>query len=89
MFYFKSFLLRSFWFLKEFLFQFSSQPNQNFSDSVSKAYENTIKNYHNWLIQSMFTMAMGSLPKTDDFLRDLALDPEEYLANKEMFNNKV
>jgi hypothetical protein len=34
-------------------------------------------------------MAMGGMPKTDDFLRDLALDPEEYLANKEQFNKQV
>lgn len=37
----------------------------------------------------MFSMAMSGLPKTDDFLRDITLDPNEYLDNKELFREQV
>jgi hypothetical protein len=60
---------RSFWFLREFLHQFSTQPNPNLTNSVSKAYDITLSRYHNWFIRGVFSIAMGGLPKTDDFLR--------------------
>jgi pleckstrin family protein A (phosphoinositide binding specific) protein 8 len=82
-------LCRAVWFIREFIHEFSKSVNPEMGNCVYFAYQNTLKQYHNWVVRSIFSLAMRSLPTKDDFLKGLATKPEDYLNNKTLFEKQI
>lgn len=64
----------------EFILQFLSEihgGNENLADCASKAYGRTLKQYHNWLVQKVFAVAVRAMPSMKTFRRDLAPSPND------------
>jgi hypothetical protein len=55
-----------------------AQANQaeELSASFTKAYEGTLKKFHNFVVKGVFTVAMKACPYRKDFYSKLAADPE-------------
>lgn len=59
------------------------------SECVHLSYQNTLKQYHNFVVRSIFSLAMRSLPTKEEFYKRLVADQSVYLDNKEKFENQV
>lgn len=82
-------LKRALWFLKEFLYEFSKSEKPDLTECVYLSYQKSLRQYHNWVVRSIFSLAVRSLPTTDLFLQGLAIDPEVFLSNKKDFERYV
>lgn len=64
----------------EFILSFLSEihsGNDNLADCATKAYNGTLKRYHNWLVQKVFAFAVLAMPSMRTFKRDLAPSPKD------------
>ena len=75
--------------MKEFLSEFSVKPDPIMTECVNAAYQNTLRQYHNWVVRGIFSLAVRSLPLKDDFLKGLAVKPDDYINNKPTFEKQV
>jgi pleckstrin family protein A (phosphoinositide binding specific) protein 8 len=82
-------LRRAIWFLKEFMHEFTLRFNPDIGDCVNGAYNNTLKQYHNWVVRSIFSLAVRSVPTKEDFLKTLAINHDDFLNNKKAFEKQV
>lgn len=82
-------LKRAIWFLKEFMVEFSSKEKPDLTECVYLSYQNSLRQYHNWVVRSIFSIALRSLPTTDTFLQGLANDPQNYLNDKKEFERQI
>lgn len=82
-------LRRGIWFLREFMYNFVNSYDPNISECVYVSYQYTLKQYHNWVVRSIFSLAMRSLPTTDDFLKGMAINQIDYNTNKQRFLYQV
>jgi len=78
-------LKRAICFLKEFLLEFSNKEQPNLNELIYLSYQRSLRQYHNWVVRSIFSIAVRSLPTTDVFLQTLAIDPKCYLNDKKNF----
>lgn len=81
-------LKRAIWFLREFLYEFSNKEDPDMAMCVYESYQRTLRQYHNWVVRSIFSLAMRSLPTKESFLEGLAVDGQDYLKNKQLFENQ-
>ncbi|KAL7752730.1 hypothetical protein RI367_001732 [Sorochytrium milnesiophthora] len=51
-----------------------SESTQELSESFTKSYEETLKQYHNMLVRPVFTLAMKACPYRKDFYEKLGKD---------------
>lgn len=58
-------------------------------ECVNISYQNTLKQYHNFVVRSIFSLAMRSLPSKDEFFKRLIADHTIYMENKERFEKQV
>lgn len=77
------------WFLREFLHEFSKSHDSEMSKCVNISYQNTLKQYHNFVVRSIFSLAMRSLPSKEEFYRRLVADHAIFLENKVVFERQV
>ena len=75
--------------MREFLKEFSSKDDPNMSECVLNSYHNTLKKYHNWVVRSIFSIAMSALPSKEDFLYELAVEKSDFVNNKKIFEHQV
>jgi hypothetical protein len=80
---------RAIWFLREFLYEFSSRKIPEIADCIYTSYQKTLRQYHNWVVRSIFSLAMRSLPTTSAFLEGLATHNQDYLNNKDLFLEQI
>jgi hypothetical protein len=59
------------------------------TDCVCVAYQNSLKMHHNWVVRSIFSIALRSLPTTEKFVCGLANDPNDFLLNKKEFHLQI
>jgi hypothetical protein len=76
-------------FLREFLHEFSRKQDPDLTECVCISYQNSLKQYHNWVVRSIFSIALRSLPTKENFLQGLANDPDEFVRNKEEFEIQI
>ncbi|CAF0867224.1 unnamed protein product [Brachionus calyciflorus] len=82
-------LRRAVWFLREFLSNFSKSMDSVMSECVHISYQKTLKQYHNFVVKSIFSLAMRALPSKDEFYKRLVADHSVYLNNKSQFEHQV
>lgn len=82
-------LKRAIWFLREFLYEFSNREKPDLSECVYISYQKSLRQYHNWVVRSIFTLALRSLPSTELFLQGLAIEPHIFLKDKKEFENQI
>jgi pleckstrin family protein A (phosphoinositide binding specific) protein 8 len=82
-------LRRAIWFLQEFMREFTLRFNPDIGECVNGAYSNTLKQYHNWVVRSIFSLAVRSVPTKEDFLKTLAINQQDFLDNKKAFEKQV
>lgn len=82
-------LKRAVWFLREFLHEFSRKEEPDMSECVYESYQKSLRQYHNWVVRSIFSLAMRSLPSKESFLEGLAVNNQDFLKNKKLFENQV
>ena len=75
--------------MREFLFEFSNKFENDMTGCVYKAYELSLKQYHNWVVKGIFSLATRALPNKDDFLKGIAVSGNDYLSNRSLFENQV
>lgn len=51
---------------------------------AKKAYENSLKKYHGWMVQGVFSLAMKAVPYKKDFMKALGPDTTEEVILGEM-----
>lgn len=64
----------------EFILNFLSEihgGNENLADCATKAYNGTLKQYHNWIVQKLFAVAVHAMPSLRTFKRELAPSPKD------------
>lgn len=64
----------------EFILHFLSEihgENGDLSDCAHKAYSKTLKQYHGWFVQRIFSLAVRAMPSMKTFKRDLAPSPQD------------
>lgn len=59
------------------------------SECVHFSYQKTLRQHHNFVVRSIFSLAMRSLPTKEEFYKRLVNDHSVYLDNKEQFENHV
>jgi len=52
-------------------------PNEELADSFKKAYDDTLKQYHNFLVKNVFSLAMKACPYRKDFYQKLGSDQDK------------
>jgi pleckstrin family protein A (phosphoinositide binding specific) protein 8 len=83
-------LRRAVWFLREFMYNFvTAQYEPDINECVYVSYQYTLRQYHNWVVRSIFSLAMRSLPSKEDFLKGMAINAKDYLNNKREFHMQV
>ncbi len=80
---------RAICFLREFLREFSSKEKPDLNDCVYQSYQLSLRQYHNWVVRSIFSLAVRSLPTTESFLQGLAIDPQVFLDDKSEFERLI
>ncbi|KAG4304577.1 hypothetical protein PORY_001970 [Pneumocystis oryctolagi] len=68
-------LIRSFAFTSHALHRSIKNEDEELSISFSKAYDVTLKKHHSFFVRPIFTMAMKSCPRRNDFYSKLCSDP--------------
>ena len=53
------------------------------------AYTKTLKQYHNWVVRGIFSLALRSVPGKENFLACLSVDPNDFYNNPEGFEKQV
>ncbi|CAF4045440.1 unnamed protein product, partial [Rotaria sordida] len=84
-------LKRAFEFLSNFLHEFGI-GDKTLADSVSKAYEQSLRKYHGILARSVFSFALRVVPNNTEFLRSLAIhsnDASENLFKQQIFKEML
>jgi len=51
---------------------------------AKKAYENSLKKFHGWMVQGIFSLAMKAVPYRKDFMKALGPDTTEDVILEEM-----
>jgi hypothetical protein len=59
------------------------------SDSIHLAYTKTLKQYHNWVVRGIFSLALRSVPGKENFLACLSVDPNDFYNNPDGFEKQV
>ncbi|XP_046841482.1 glycolipid transfer protein-like isoform X3 [Xenia sp. Carnegie-2017] len=64
---------------------------QDLTKCAKKAYESTLKKYHGWMVQSIFSLAMKAVPYRKDFIKKLGngLDESDVLTEMRVFVNEL
>ncbi|KAJ3807160.1 glycolipid transfer protein domain-containing protein [Lentinula lateritia] len=68
-------LLRGLAFTCTALLNAQANENEELSVAFTKGYERTLKQYHNFLVKGIFSVAMKACPYRKDFYAKLASDP--------------
>ncbi|KAI8993931.1 het-c2 protein [Trametes punicea] len=68
-------LLRGLSFTCKALQSAQANPTEELSTAFSKAYEETLKKFHNFVVKGIFSVAMKACPYRADFYSKLASDP--------------
>jgi pleckstrin homology domain containing family A member 8 len=86
-------LKRAIWFFKEIFNEILNQDpddiEHNLKDLIHSSYSKTLQKYHNWVVRSIFTLAMRTLPTREQFMTNLAINKQEYLDNKIQFEKQI
>lgn len=64
----------------EFILNFLSEihgGNENLADCATRAYNGTLKQHHNWLVQKIFALAVRAMPSMKTFKHELAPSPKD------------
>ena len=69
--------------------EFSEREKPDLTECICASYQKSLRQYHNWVVRSLFSLALRSLPSTDTFLLTLAIEPECYLSDKEEFERHI
>ncbi|KAF9228875.1 het-c2 protein [Gyrodon lividus] len=72
-------LLRGLSFTHQALHAAQSDPNTELAKAFTKGYQGSLKQYHNFVVQGVFSLAMKACPYRKDFYAKLASDPNEGL----------
>ena len=75
--------------MQEFLMEFSNKFENDMTGCVYNAYDRSLKQYHNWVVKSIFSLATRALPTKDDFLKGIAASRTDFLSNRSLFENQV
>jgi hypothetical protein len=75
-------LRRALWFLGEYMQEFSRSYTSIPSECLYAAYQLTLRQYHNWVVRGIFSLAMRSMPSNEDFIKSLLVSPEDLTRNK-------
>ncbi|KAN0066433.1 hypothetical protein ACQY0O_000527 [Thecaphora frezii] len=70
-------LLRGLDFTAKALRRSVSDPSEELSASFTKAYEDSLKKYHSFVIRPVFSLAMKACPYRKDFFAKLGSPPEK------------
>ncbi|XP_046841662.1 UNC5C-like protein isoform X1 [Xenia sp. Carnegie-2017] len=64
---------------------------QDLTKCAKKAYESTLKKYHGWMVQSIFSLAMKAVPYRKDFIKKLGngRDENDVLTEMRVFVNEL
>ncbi|CAB3992809.1 glycolipid transfer -like [Paramuricea clavata] len=62
---------------------------EDLTKCAKKAYEGTLKKYHGWMVQSIFSLAMKAVPYRKDFMQKLGQDESVVLAEMAEFVNEL
>ncbi|XP_028416687.1 glycolipid transfer protein-like [Dendronephthya gigantea] len=57
---------------------------QDLTKCAKAAYEGTLKKYHGWMVQSIFSLAMKAVPYRKDFIQKLGNGQDESVVLAEM-----
>ncbi|CCJ30768.1 unnamed protein product [Pneumocystis jirovecii] len=68
-------LIRSFAFTSCALHRSMENEKEELSTSFSKAYDETLKKHHSFLVRPIFSMAMKNCPRRDAFYSKICSDP--------------
>lgn len=68
-------LLRGLEFTYKALLRSLKNPAEELSDSFSKAYEDSLKKFHSFVVKPIFNLAMKACPYRKDFYASLGGDP--------------
>ncbi|KAF8647061.1 hypothetical protein AX16_006896 [Volvariella volvacea WC 439] len=69
-------LLRGLEFTCKAMYTFLSNPALPLSDAFSKAYEDSLRAFHNFVVRSAFSVALKACPTRQQLLQSLTADPE-------------
>jgi hypothetical protein len=58
-------------------------------DCIQKGYAKTLKQYHNWVVRGIFSLALRSVPSKDNFFVGLSLDSSDFYNNPVEFEREV
>eukprot|EP00181_Compsopogon_caeruleus_P002275 CAMPEP_0184681508 /NCGR_PEP_ID=MMETSP0312-20130426/4498_1 /TAXON_ID=31354 /ORGANISM="Compsopogon coeruleus, Strain SAG 36.94" /LENGTH=214 /DNA_ID=CAMNT_0027132409 /DNA_START=98 /DNA_END=742 /DNA_ORIENTATION=+ len=64
-------LKRTLQFIVRLFYYLSNLDDSSLSDCAAKAYEETVRPCHNFILQAMFHAAIASLPSRESFMQDL------------------
>ena len=82
-------LCRALWFLSEYMNEFSRSHASIPSECLYMAYQETLKQYHNWVVRGIFALTMRSCPSKDDFVKSLITNPENYMEKKYEYTTMI
>lgn len=72
------------WFLREFCRDFI-KPNSDIYEAMQKSYSRTLKQYHNWVVRGIFSLALRSAPTKDGLYIGFSIDQNDFYNNREEF----
>jgi hypothetical protein len=75
-------LRRALGFIAEYMHEFSRSYTSIPSECLYAAYQLTLRQYHNWVVRGIFSLAMRSMPTNEDFIKSLLASPDDYNHNK-------
>jgi pleckstrin homology domain containing family A member 8 len=82
-------LKRAIWFLREFFHELIYAKNGEINACIAKSYELTLKQYHNWIVKGIFSIALKAVPTRENFFRGLSLKETNTDENCPSFQQKV
>ena len=82
------FCFRAVWFLREVFYELTTSKSPS-ANCITASYQRTLRQYHNWVIRGIFSLALGSLPAKESFLMSLATDVDEYWRDPKEFERAV
>ena len=74
--------------MRQFFYNFA-KPNSSMSDAIHTAYTKTLKQYHNWVVRGIFSLALRSVPGKENFFVGLSVDPNDFYNKPEDFEKQV
>jgi len=77
-------LVRGLSFTCKGLMKAQEDKKQELSVAFGKSYEETLKQYHNFVVKGVFSVAMKACPYRADFYKKLAADPDGGVSMQEV-----